>query len=738
MRIAALAALLCGLPAFAGESGGEATVTLQGYYLGGNSETPERLSGAALAFRDFVPGLGMLSGNLEGYGNGQFEPGDNFVELQGLPWLGRRWTFSGGDFDTPSMLVAFPFTNVFNPDITARGVSAETTHGATRYAFFYGRETLEEGPRVPFRIDAPQTILGASAQYKLHRLEAAARYLHFSSSLEEMLQNQLLFPAGRDFGRVDTVTADLLYKLTGNLQFFGETTASAASQPLAPEAAPNEPVSLLTGAAWEKSKLTFRVNYARQGVLYLPLAGYYAGDRQGPFAELQYRPWKAIELAGSASHYRNNLERNPDVPTFESTSTSLGATARLPWTWTGSAQLSTIQFSTQGDGQAPANSINRHLSAGLSRPFGRHTVRFAYHDLELMANSLPERQRWAEAEDTFHVKRLVLGATVRMQQSIDDERRNTAYVRGLAQFNTRHISVYANVEVGDDLLNRTIFAANTYRTTVVGVTSHLPHKWDLQVEAFRNIQDTLLNPENIFLLEGNGVPLANALSSFNQWNVLVRLRRELHWGAALPSTGIDSFVNSRVPLTGMVEGFVFEQRMSGQHAAAGIPVSLDEDRTATTDQDGCFRFSDVPEGEHHVRLSRTELPADYDPGSTDTAPIAVQPRRTTRATLAVVRLTSISGVLTGPEKAPLAHILVRLLPTKRYTLINESGQFAFHNLREGDYVVVLDEKTLPEGAVLTGAPGIPAPVRLDEAPSEIRFTFVIPDRPKPVRKVEVP
>ena len=91
MKRATLAVLLCSLPVFGAESGGQAEIVFQGYYLGGNAQVPERIGGVAVSFRDFFPGLGVLSGNLEGYGNGRFQTGDNFLELQGLPWLGRRW-----------------------------------------------------------------------------------------------------------------------------------------------------------------------------------------------------------------------------------------------------------------------------------------------------------------------------------------------------------------------------------------------------------------------------------------------------------------------------------------------------------------------------------------------------------------------------------------------------------------------------------------------------------------------
>lgn len=46
-----------------------------------------------------LPGIGLLSGNLEGYGaQNRFQSGTNFLELRGAPWMGQHWTIEAGDF----------------------------------------------------------------------------------------------------------------------------------------------------------------------------------------------------------------------------------------------------------------------------------------------------------------------------------------------------------------------------------------------------------------------------------------------------------------------------------------------------------------------------------------------------------------------------------------------------------------------------------------------------------------
>jgi hypothetical protein len=96
-KTAAVVALLLAASRLPAEERGEAEVALQGYYLGGNSQPLTDTSGLAFRFRYFLPNVGFLSGSFEGYGSqGKLETGDNFLELRGVPWAGRHWTFTGG------------------------------------------------------------------------------------------------------------------------------------------------------------------------------------------------------------------------------------------------------------------------------------------------------------------------------------------------------------------------------------------------------------------------------------------------------------------------------------------------------------------------------------------------------------------------------------------------------------------------------------------------------------------
>ncbi|MBZ5624917.1 MAG: carboxypeptidase-like regulatory domain-containing protein [Acidobacteriia bacterium] len=709
---------------------GQAEVALQGYYLGGDSQSLNTTTGAAFKFQDFFPRLGFLSGSFEGYGaQNRLQTGENFLELRGAPWMGHRWTVTGGDFRTPASLVEFPFYNIFTPEIAARGVRIQATHQDTQYTFFAGQETLSAGPRVPYRILAPQTVMGASAVRRIGKhLRIGGRFMQFSSSPRDMADNPNLFPAGRDIGLARTLSVQSLYTPVDRLKLYAEVSRPTAQ-------GRSTVLSSITGVSWESKALTLRVNYALQGALYLPLIGYFTGDRRGPFAEMRLRPWKRLELYGSASQYRNNLENDPNVTALRSSSGSAGLTATLPWKFYANGQISTIGLSSQEPASAAIVSRNRQFSASLSRPIGHHSLQINWRDLNLAMSPVSQRQRATEIQDMYQFSHFFVGGAARWQQASGSEQRNSIYGRGSLQGNAGRFSAYANVEYGNDLVNRTVFATNTYSTTVIGVALRLFRDWNLQAETFRNRLAMDLNPESIFVLGGGGAAISQNLAALNQWSLYFRLTKQIRWGGGLPSESLDQFAASAVPLVGTVEGVVKARTLAGAAYAAGIPISLDGHHTVTTDSEGHYLFTAVPEGPHDVSLSATELPAEFDPGVPDKARLLVQPRRGARADFEVLPLSAIEGTVTGPEGATLEGILIRLIPGARYTSTASDGHFAFYNVREGDFNLVLDTSTLPENSKLLSEPSVPAGVRAGAPVPPAVFSCGIVSSQKTVRKV---
>ena len=138
------------------ESGGEADIATQGYYLGGGSQPLSALTGMSIAFREYLPSIGYFTGAIEGYADStRGRAGFNSVTLHDLRWQGRRWTITGGDSAFHTALIPTPFTNYSWPDIAIRGARVDMNDGTRQFSFFGGEETLQEGPRITFRITAP-------------------------------------------------------------------------------------------------------------------------------------------------------------------------------------------------------------------------------------------------------------------------------------------------------------------------------------------------------------------------------------------------------------------------------------------------------------------------------------------------------------------------------------------------------------------------------------------------------
>ena len=436
---------------------------------------------------------------------------------------------------------------------------------------------------------------------------------------------------------------------------------------------------------------------------------------------------------GSAT--RNNLERDASVTVFSTSTRSAGLSATLPGNLGATAQITSVRFSSQAPGAATVASRNRQISAGLSRAVSRHLLRLNWRDLKLAMAGATQRQRTAELEDMYHLGPLFAGGSVRLQSAAGADRRNSVFFRGRAQGNLGRFSAFANVELGNDLANRTIFAVSAYSTTALGLAPRISRDWNLQMEAFRNRLNMDLNPESAFVLAAGGAPIGRNLMDLNQWSLYFRLTRQIRWGGGLPQENLNQFTARNVPLTGVIEGYVRVLAGSTRLPAAGIPVMLDGYRTVSTGDDGRFRFEETPEGTHEVALSSRELPADYDPGALRNARVVVQPRRTARAELEVLPLLPLEGKIRGPEGVPLDGIIVRLLPGERYTNASADGVFVFYNLREGDYEVAIDPKSLPEGGELLSPRSVPAAVRTGAPVAPVHFSIGVNPQQKPIRKV---
>jgi hypothetical protein len=702
------------------EAAGEAELVLQGYYLGGKGQPFTSISGFAGSSSEFLPHIGLLTMGLEGYGSNGLRTGNVYVGLQGVALWNWHWDFTGGDFRFPSDLTTNPFTNLYTPEISARGARVGVKRSNRAYQLFFGEESVLGGPRIPYRTVLPQFVLGATMQQKIGtRWELGARYLNLSSSPDAFTRTTAYTLPGHRFLNSNSLALQSTYTLikgqdTKGLKLYAEAGYGRAKSLDLPIR--QQPLSFVIGPSWETEKFSIKANFVQQSSSYLPLLGIFAGDRKGPYAEGHYRPLKWVDLYGSATAYSNNLEKNPNLPTFRSRSYVTGTSLALPYQFNFSGSVSTVELTERDPSSGDIPSNNRQINVSLGRPIGRHNPRVSMIDLQLTNNGQQQHQRLTEFGDSFGWKRLVIGGSVRTQQSKAQESRSTVFYRGSLQFSAHRVSMYGNVELGNDLLNQSVFSTNAFNTTLIGASVPLMRHWTMHAEAFRNTLNTALNPENVFLFGNSGLGANTQLAALNQWSVLFRISRQFHWGKVQSgTTDLSQYAAVHVPLVGVVQGLVMEQSISGQHPAPNVAVSVDSNRTVTTDSAGRYVMSDVPEGPHDIALNLDQLPTDYAPGPDMRIRAAVRPRGAVRADFLVYRLTGLTGQIAAPKDAVIENIVVRLRGTSLYTTPEADGTFAFSNLREGHYEVIIDEKTIPEDLELVS----PSSVALDAiAPEE--------------------
>ncbi len=737
MRILAGLAVLASA-SFAQERTGEAQIGYQHYYLTNGSRRVANAAGLTLGFRQYFPKMGVLTVNLmPATSNGRFQTGMSFAELKQLPWAKQYWTFRAGDFRLPGRLQEVPFSNLYYPDIAGRGGWMEATHGGRTVGAFYGYETLQAGVRVPLRLVTPQMMAGGYYRQKFgDRLVLGARVMQLATDLNKLRESSQIALPVDPIREARTGMVNAMLTVAGPLKWYSEAAFSEGTREISTGRAGGR-ISGTFGPMLETERLTVRGNYVYQTDSYLPLLGYYLGDRKGPFGEIRVRPFSRLEFFASGSQYRNNLASNPLVATFRTATESAGASVRLPARFSLSAQLSNIELITRRSDADPwMNASNQQVQISLARPMGRHNLLVSVRTLQQVTGAGSQRQKTLETGDTFQYGWITLGAQVRAQELSGDQPKKSVFVRANAQLNWKRLSAYANVESGNDLANRTLFATSATNSTVLGGSAHLRQNWDFSMEAFRSKLVSELNPENVFVLQGQGVFVPTILSALNQWSLYFRMTKRLEWGKAVPTSmfTLDKYAVGTTLLKGAIEGFV-----TGDHRRGvdGVPVVLDGTSTVVTDATGKFRFDGVGEGARRVGLALNELPSEYDPGRSVETTVLVKPGGLSRVDLDVVVVGySVRGSVSGPKDSALGGIVLRLLPTDRYTTTDNNGRFSFYNVKAGKYEVAVEEDTLSQFAVLKAPARVPVTLGGEETP-QLEFVFAVFEPVKAVRQILV-
>ena len=149
---------------------------------------------------------------------------------------------------------------------------------------------------------------------------------------------------------------------------------------------------------------------------------------------------------------------------------------------------------------------------------------------------------------------------------------------------------------------------------------------------------------------------------------------------------------------------------AGEPGLVGMTVQLNGDRSATTDENGHFRFASVSAGEYDVAVISTALGISLRASTPTEQHVAVSSRQTTRVNFSVTNYGSVAGrvfndlLQRGRQKAGslpgVAGVRISLHPVDSpgghlSLTVDAGGAYQFRNLPPGKYTLEIDPTTLP-------------------------------------------
>jgi len=253
-------------------------------------------------------------------------------------------------------------------------------------------------------------------------------------------------------------------------------------------------------------------------------------------------------------------------------------------------------------------------------------------------------------------------------------------------------------------------------------------------------------------------PLSQRPARSSNYQVNLRIDKRFSWGLAPKVLGRQVLGGETIGL-GTLDGFVFEDKNRDgimgpeEKGLPNVGLRLEDGSRAVTGADGRYRFENVAEGPHQVRVEENRIPANYYLLSPTRVDVLIQARQITPASYLLISGASYSGRFlddtnrngkADPEDKGRADINIILTPVTKSesgakpetvdaglilnTYTDTDGNFRFVNILPGEYDLSIDPETLPTGITVT----VPLPVRIKLEPGQSSAGNLFLVAPRPV------
>lgn len=677
---------------------------------------------------------GWFDGRLSSSG---LEAAHWYLSWQGFQMGRLSWKLRLGDHSLQLTNLGYRFTNYYPAYNYLRGVSAGFEHRKYGLEVFSGRVARLTGLLGNFYSLTEQTATGF-----LGRFEPDKKYfLGFGfvhSENERSWSGELL-----------TRTNDILFieselRFSDQARFVMDTRASLSAGENDQVKIPGTSIRfgpLLQGGRW-----SLEVNYRRVDADFRNLSSEFAYDRdqEGLFTSWRYQTRRRIFLFGSADYYHDNVDRRPGLNTTDFWRLNSGfSLISPPW-----PDLTLRLDLSAAESRHPGEDYRKFISPGFYLQLSKNLGRFYPY---LRARFQHYNDRVNDQRD-FNYPSIYLGVRYSYLRS--------AYLLLEAE-DSRYYDYLENKLSDLTRLRLATYSPFLFGTDFYGEISYLDLKsWYFVTQSAKRTE--------LYLGLGRWLPLGLRLrldfraswplqsaQPANYWLTL-RVDRRFNWGEVASYQGR----TTGPVLTGLgrIEGLVFSDRNlngifdAGDRAFPGVTFYLEDGSSATSDEQGRFIFSRVPEGLHSVSPEISRIPAEYYLSGQERRVVVVEKRKVSRLEYVLVEGATVRGTVfqdvnkngfLDEEDIPLKDALVILR-----TAINESrseklsqlqpeeltcysdgkGRFIFENILPGQYELLVDEETVPRGVKLQTE----LPLKVDLKPGESIKDIKIVYQPRPV------
>lgn|GEM_PF-983865 len=666
---------------------------------------------------------------------GSFSVSRFTAEWSGFKFKGTTLTLTAGDGNFVNTNLVSRFTNEFHPYFYFRGAAASLTASAFDLSFYGGKIARLAGLLGTTYEIKDQPYYGLQGRWKFGPNGiVGASIFHTRNDPADILAAE----------KNTLVSADAEAEVLPGAKILGEFRTSLASGDSGPAGSAND---VRLGPIVRAGKWDFEANYRFTGSRYQDLdpETQYIRDQRGLFSSVRYQLSRNLSLFAVADRFANNTDDDQAVATLKSLSLTSGFYLNTRSLLDLSAQWEYQRRVSDDPAVNGIDFVSNALFLQASKTMGDY---FPYLRVRL------ERSRESSGTASRYTTPSVYLGVRRMFAS-----GSFYWVEG--QFDQKAGATDGIIDRNIDL--RTGW--NKYFSPNFNLYSELSYEHSgFEIAASRIIAYVSARVALGKTLELNvdfraSEPLDRRNIQSSDYQFTLRLNKRFSWGLEEKILGRKTFEGTVA--TGTIDGFVFEDGNGdgipgpGEKGLAGVTVHLEDGSKTATGADGRYRFPNVAEGPHQIRIEESAIPAVYYLMSPIRANVLIEPREIRQVSFPLIAGGNAAGRFiddadrngkADPEEKGIGDILVILTPVPNnapaaakpaetqaaiqnaYT--GTDGTFRFINIFPGEYDLSIDSETLPTGAT----PAATFPLRIKIEPHGTVSGIDILVTPRPVIK----